>query len=130
MLLGSALLFVAGDLRGESLGAIRWTPIAGFSLAYLGTISGAGAFLIYFELLDRLGPTSIDLIGYLEPVCATMLSWLVLGQFIDSLTGLGFATIVVGFLCVRRGSLLSFFHGPNTVSSRVSSLSASGSTPT
>ncbi|PSP60655.1 hypothetical protein BRC77_15340, partial [Halobacteriales archaeon QH_8_64_26] len=77
-------------------------------LAYLGTVTGAGAFLIYFELLDRVGPTNSNLIGYLEPVCATVLSWLVLGQLVDPLTGLGFAAILLGFLCLRRRSLLSF----------------------
>jgi drug/metabolite transporter (DMT)-like permease len=108
MLLGAALLLVVGGLRGESLGAIRWTPVASLSLAYLGIVTGAGAFLIYFELLDRVGPTNSNLIGYLEPVCATVLSWLVLGQLIDPLTGLGFAAILLGFLCLRRRSLLSF----------------------
>lgn len=114
MLIGSALLFAAGIVRGESLATIQWTPVAGLSLMYLGTITGAGAFLIYFELLDRLGPTQINLIGYLEPVSATVISCLVLGQIIDPLTGLGFVTIVAGFVCVQRRSVVSLVRDRTT----------------
>lgn len=104
MLIGSSLLFVTGIVRGESLSAIQWTPTAGLSLVYLGVVTGAGAFLLYFELLDRLGPTQINLIGYFEPVSATVLSWLVLGELIDPLTGLGFCVILAGFVCIKRRS--------------------------
>ena len=107
MLIGAALLMLTGGLRGESLAAIRWTPTAGLSLVYLGLITGAGAFLIYFTLLDRLGPAQVNLIGYLEPAAATVLSWLVLGHLIDSLTALGFAAIVAGFVCIQRRSLVT-----------------------
>lgn len=105
MLIGAALLLLVGSARGESLAAIRWTPTASLSLAYLGLVPGAGAFLIYFTLLDRLGPAQVNLIGYLEPAAATVLSWLVLGQLIDPLTALGFAAIVAGFVCIQRRSL-------------------------
>lgn len=105
MLIGSALLFLVGGARGESLAAIRLTPAAGLSLVYLGLVTGAGAFLIYFTLLDRLGPAQVNLIGYVEPAAATVLSWLVLGQLIDSMTALGFAAIIVGFVCIQRRSL-------------------------
>lgn len=109
MLIGAALLMLTGGLRGESLAAIRWTPTAGISLLYLGLVSGAGAFLIYFTLLDRLGPAQVNLIGYLEPAAATVLSWLVLGQLIDTLTALGFAAIIAGFVCIQRRSLVNLF---------------------
>lgn len=109
MLTGSILLFASGSIRGESLAMIHWTPIASISLLYLGIITGAGAFLIYFELLDRLGATKINLIGYLEPVSATLLSWIILGHLIDPLTGLGFAAIIGGFICVQRHSFISLF---------------------
>lgn len=107
MLIGSALLFVVGNVRGESLTMVHWTPTASLTLVYLGIVTGAGAFLIYFELLDRLGPTQINLIGYLEPASATVISWLVFGQLIDPLTGLGFAAIITGFIFIQRRSLVS-----------------------
>lgn len=106
MLIGSTLLFVAGVVRGESLAAIQWTPVASLSLLYLGVVTGAGAFLLYFELLDRIGPTQINLIGYLEPVSATVLSWLVLDDLIDPLTACGFLTILAGFVCIQRRSFV------------------------
>lgn len=106
MLIGATLLFVAGIVRGESLAAIQWTPVSSLSLVYLGIVTGAGAFLLYFELLDRIGATQINLIGYLEPVSATVLSWLLLDELIDPLTACGFLTIIAGFVCIQRRSFV------------------------
>ncbi|ELZ84811.1 DMT (drug/metabolite family transporter) superfamily permease [Haloferax elongans ATCC BAA-1513] len=105
MLFGAALLHVGGVATNESVAAIEWTPTAIGSLAYLATISGAAAFLIYFELLSRFGPTQINLIGYLEPVSATLLSWAFLGHLIDPLTAVGFVSIFVGFALIKRRAL-------------------------
>lgn len=105
MLFGAALLSVAGVATGESLAAIEWSGVAVGSLLYLAVVSGAGAFLIYFELLGRFGPTQINLIGYLEPVSATLLSWAFLGQLIDAVTALGFVSIFAGFALIKRRAL-------------------------
>nr|WP_303647857.1 EamA family transporter [Haloarchaeobius sp. HME9146] len=105
MLFGSGLLLLAGSLTGESLAAIEWTPTAVWSLVYLSVVTGAVAFLIYFELLDRLGPTQINLIGYVEPVSATTISWVFLGQLIDGVTAVGFLAIFGGFALIKRHAL-------------------------
>ncbi|ELZ97966.1 DMT (drug/metabolite family transporter) superfamily permease [Haloferax mucosum ATCC BAA-1512] len=105
MLLGAGLLHLTGMLTNESFAAIRWTGTAIGSLVYLAVISGAAAFLIYFELLSRFGPTQINLIGYLEPVSATLLSWLFLEKLIDPLTALGFVSIFAGFALIKRRAL-------------------------
>ncbi|KAB1189997.1 EamA family transporter [Haloferax sp. MBLA0076] len=105
MLLGAGLLHLSGVATNESLASIEWTATAFGSLVYLAVVSGAAAFLIYFELLSRFGPTQINLIGYLEPVSATLLSWAFLGQLIDSLTALGFVAIFAGFALIKRRAL-------------------------
>jgi probable blue pigment (indigoidine) exporter len=69
-------------------------------------ISGAFAYGLYFHLLDRLGPTEINLVGYAEPVVATGLAWLVLGQTIAVSTLGGFAAIFTGFAIIKRHVLL------------------------
>jgi drug/metabolite transporter (DMT)-like permease len=105
MLIGAPLLHAVAFARGESLRAVAWTPGAALSLAYLGVVAGALSFLIYFELLDRLGPAEINLIGYLEPVAAAAVSYLLLGSLIGPNTVAGFLAIFVGFALVKRGAL-------------------------
>ena len=94
---GSGLLFAVGAARGESLSAIQLTPTALASFAYLTLISGVVAFLLYFRLLDKIGPTRLNLVGYLEPVVATLVSWAVLGELVSSSTLVGFGVIFAGF---------------------------------
>lgn len=111
MLVGAPILHGASLARGETFAAIEWTPTATVSLIYLALVCGAGAFLIYFELLDLLGPTEINLIGYLEPGAATLLSWLLLDQLIDPLTAAGFVAIFAGFACIKRQALADLVSG-------------------
>lgn len=111
MVSGSAMLLAVGALRGESAAAIHWTPTAVATLAYLTLLSGVVAFGIYFALLDRVGPTQLNLIGYLEPVVATLVGWLVLGELVNSTTAAGFAAIFVGFALVKRRALADLVGG-------------------
>ena len=105
MLLGAALLHLVALTREESLTAVEWTGPAIWSLGYLGLGAGALAFLIYFELLDRVGPAEINLIGYLEPVAATGVSFVVFGRLIDSTTATGFLAIFFGFVLIKWPAL-------------------------
>ncbi|WP_254546019.1 DMT family transporter [Halomarina pelagica] len=111
MLVGAGLLFAAGDVRGESMAAIDWSAPAVASLAYLTIVSGVLAFLLYFDLLDRMGPTEINLVGYLEPVVAAVMSWLLLGHLIDGTTLLGFGIIFFGFALVKRDAVFTLAGG-------------------
>ena len=105
MLIGAPLLHGLAMARGESLAAITWSPTVVWSLAYLGLVSGAAAFLLFFVLLDRLGPAEINLVGYLEPVAATVLSYLVLGRLIGLADLAGFVAIFVGFVLIKRDAI-------------------------
>ena len=110
MVFGAGLLGVTGYATGESAGTIVWTPLSIASLAFLVVGPGIIAFSLYFSLLDRIGPTESNLIVYLEPAVATLLSWLVLGEMIESTTIVGFLTILTGFLLVKHRSLLPSWH--------------------
>jgi drug/metabolite transporter (DMT)-like permease len=106
MVLGAGLLHAVGTARGESLATVDWTATAVVSLVYLTLVSGVVAFMLYFHLLDAIGPTELNLIGYLEPVVATLMSWLLLGELVDSTTMVGFVAILVGFALLKRDVLL------------------------
>ncbi|WP_435345558.1 DMT family transporter [Haloarchaeobius sp. HRN-SO-5] len=102
MLVGAGVLHVVSTARGESFEAIQWTQPALVSLGYLTLASGVVAFLLYFELLERLGPTELNLVGYLEPVVATVVSWALFGTLVDDATLVGFAVIFAGFALVKH----------------------------
>ncbi|WP_229112626.1 DMT family transporter [Halapricum desulfuricans] len=106
MLVGAAFLHLASPLRGEALSLTAVTPSTVAALVYLGVVSGAFAYALYFRLLDQLGPTEINLVGYAEPVVANGLSWLVLGQAIALSTLGGFVAIFTGFFLIKRRALL------------------------
>ncbi|MFB6153077.1 MAG: DMT family transporter [Halodesulfurarchaeum sp.] len=102
---GAGLLFLGGRLRGEDIGAIDPTVTGLIALGYLTLLSGVLAFLVYFTLMDRIGPSQLNLVGYLEPVAAALVAWVFLGQGIDTATASGFGLIVMGFLFIQRDQL-------------------------
>jgi len=108
MLLGSLVLWAGAGARGESLVGVEWTATAVLSLAYLTLVAGCGGFLLYFELLDRIGATELNLVGYLEPVVAGLASWALLGRVVDGSAVVGFAAIFVGFALVKREAIGAF----------------------
>ncbi|WP_240729906.1 DMT family transporter [Halalkalirubrum salinum] len=118
MLIGAAML------HGLSLGfgepqfrAIAWTPVAVVSLAYLAIVASAIGFVIYFDLLDRIGAIEASLVNYAVPIVAAVVGWLLLGESITPATVLGFALIITGFVLVKSGRI---FAGIVAVEARLS----------
>ncbi|WP_456071281.1 DMT family transporter [Haladaptatus caseinilyticus] len=107
MIVGSALLHALSTARGESHTTINWSIPAVVSLLYLVLISGVVAFLLYFHLLDEIGPTELNLVAYLEPVVATLLSWALLGELVATTTLVGFGAIFAGFALLKRDALFA-----------------------
>ncbi|MBP1985734.1 DMT family transporter [Halolamina salifodinae] len=102
MLLGALLMHVLSLGLGESPATLELTPGIVASLLYLSVIASALGFLIYFDLLDRLGPIEINLVSYVAPVFAAISGWLVLGEVVTPETGVGFLLIVMGFSLLKR----------------------------
>ncbi|MFO8115027.1 MAG: DMT family transporter [Halorubrum sp.] len=108
MVLGAGLLFVGSALFGESPSAIEWNRTAIVSLAYLTLLSGVLAFLIYFALLDAVGPAQLHLVGYAEPVVAAVGSWVIFGSLIEAEAIVGFVAILAGFLALERHEIAAY----------------------
>ncbi|MFC6951638.1 DMT family transporter [Halorubellus litoreus] len=102
---GAIGLHLASLARGESLADATWTTEAIVALGFLALASGAVAFLVYFELLERIGATELTLVSYLEPVVAALVAWAVFGNVVDATTALGFVVIFVGFAVLKRHAL-------------------------
>ncbi|UIO98759.1 DMT family transporter [Halobaculum sp. CBA1158] len=99
---GAGLLHVAAAALGQS--PLGLTPSAGGLawLAYLAVVPGAGGFLLYFRLLDRLGPIRAGLLEYAIPPFAALFGFVVLGETLAGRTLQGFACVFVAFVLVQR----------------------------
>jgi drug/metabolite transporter (DMT)-like permease len=105
MVLGAGVMHVASYAIGESPASVRWTTDALLALGYLAVVASAVGFLIYFDLLDRLGPIEINLVSYAAPPVAAVTGILLLQETPAPLTVMGFLLIVVGFVLLKRAAI-------------------------
>jgi drug/metabolite transporter (DMT)-like permease len=108
MLGGAALMHLVSLGIGESPASAQWTePRAVAALAFLAVGASAVGFLIYFRLLERLGPVEINLVSYVAPVFAALAGWVFLSETPTLGTAIGFCLIFCGFLLVKRDAVRS-----------------------
>jgi drug/metabolite transporter (DMT)-like permease len=106
MLLGAGLMHVVSLWPlGESPADVAWNLESIGALAFLSLGASAVGFLLYFDLLERLGPTEINLVSYVAPVFAAVAGYFLRGEVIGVPTVVGFAVIFVGFVLIKRGAL-------------------------
>jgi len=105
MLLGAVLMHGVSVGLSESVADVQWTTEAALALLYLVVVASALGFLIYFDLLERLGPIEINLVSYAAPVVAAATGLLFLGERPTVFTGVGFGCILVGFALLKRDAL-------------------------
>jgi drug/metabolite transporter (DMT)-like permease len=105
MLAGAVLMHGASLALAESVSDVQWTGGAIISLLYLVVVASALGFLIYFDLLNRLGPIEINLVSYAAPVVAAATGLLFLNETPTADTVVGFLLILVGFLLLKRNAV-------------------------
>ncbi|MBL0386797.1 DMT family transporter [Tumebacillus sp. ITR2] len=77
-------------------------PSVIFGLLYLGTVSTAGAFLLWNQGLQMVEAGSGGLYFFFQPLVGTMLGWLILGEQVGFLFWVGSFLILSGVLFVIR----------------------------
>jgi drug/metabolite transporter (DMT)-like permease len=103
---GAVILHVISLARpAESLAAADLTTDAIVALAYLAVVASAIGYVVYFDLLERLGAIEINLVSYAAPVFAAISGWIVLDETLDVLSAAGFLVIFVGFALLKRRAL-------------------------
>lgn len=106
LLVGALALDAAAFvLPGQSFAAAAFPPATVGWVLYLAFVPGAIGFLVYFRLLDRLGPIEMGLIEYVIPPFAALFGWWLLGDTIDAATVGGFVAILIGFCLLKAGVL-------------------------
>ncbi|MFB6069093.1 MAG: DMT family transporter [Halobacterium sp.] len=104
MVVGAVLMHVASLAAGETQ-SIPSSGRALWALAYLSLAASAAGFLVYFELLDRLGPIEINLVSYVAPVFAAAGGVVVTNEPVTPNVVLGFVTIFAGFCLLKRRAI-------------------------
>jgi len=109
-MLGGAMIMhaISVGLLRESVVDIRWTSTGIAALLYLAVVASAGGFLIYFDLLDRLGPIEINLVSYAAPVVAAITGFLLLNETPTLATAIGFVLILSGFGLIKADAFRDF----------------------
>jgi drug/metabolite transporter (DMT)-like permease len=106
MLAGALVLHLGSAAYGEGLREVALVPEAVGALAYLAVAASGLGFLVYFDLLDRLGPVEINLVSYAAPVVAAATGLVLLGEVPTVRTAAGFVVICLGFALVKREALV------------------------
>jgi drug/metabolite transporter (DMT)-like permease len=90
-------------------GVATWLAIVGSA-----ALSTALAYIIFFRILRRAGPTNVMLVTLLNPVTAILLGVVVLGEAI-SLREIVGAVVIGSALLIIDGRVLRFFRSPVAV---------------
>ncbi len=64
-------------------------------IAYLALIGAALTYLLWFRGVARLEPAALSSLGFLSPLSAVLLGWLLLGQDLGQLQLLGMAIVAI-----------------------------------
>jgi len=101
MLVGALLLHVVAPFADRPYFVV-WDRDGIVSLLYLALASSSFGFVIYFTLLERIGPIRSNLVSHVAPVFAAVAGWLVLGSPFEWRAVLAFLLIASGFILVAR----------------------------
>ncbi|WP_338730120.1 EamA family transporter [Haladaptatus sp. DJG-WS-42] len=104
MALGGLGIYATSFLAGERASDIVWTQSAIVSLLYLGTAVSVGGYVLYFELIRRIGSNRTTLLAYLDPVIAGVAGFLLLGEGLELHTVAGFV-VCLGFTIIEHRAI-------------------------
>ena len=89
------------------IAALQWPAVAPstnvlVSVAVLGTVCTAAAFLLFAALIAEIGPVRATVITYVNPAVAAVLGVLVLDETLTIPMGIGFGLVILGSTLATR----------------------------
>lgn len=72
---------------------------------WLGLIGAALTYFFWFRGIARLGPTVVTSFGFLSPLTAVLLGWLLLGQSLGPMQVVGAVTVLFSVWLGQRSGL-------------------------
>ena len=106
MIGGAVIMHAVSASAGESVSAVIWSSEAVAALLYLSVVASAFGFLIYFNLLNRVGAIKINLVSYVAPIFAAIAGWIFLDEIPTVYTISGFSLILIGFMLIKWQTLI------------------------
>jgi drug/metabolite transporter (DMT)-like permease len=100
MLLGGVWLTVAGLAHGEAA-RWHWSPAGAFAVAYLVVASSGLAYMAYAWLARHATPAQTGTYSYVNPALTALSGYLLLGERLSALQGVGAAVILAGVLMIN-----------------------------
>ena len=76
-------------------------------LVYLGVFASALAYVLYFVLVETVGPNETSLVNYATPVVTAIAGWVLLGDHVTAATLAGFILIMSGFVVLKGRVVLA-----------------------
>jgi probable blue pigment (indigoidine) exporter len=73
-----------------------------FGLVWLGLIGAALTYVCWFRGISRIDPATVSLLGFLSPVTAVLLGWLLLDQSLTPLQIIGVVLVIVSIWLGQR----------------------------
>jgi probable blue pigment (indigoidine) exporter len=105
----SALTFTAWQLTAGGLlllpfvvwAPTQWSTISHtnvLGLGYLGLIGAGLTYVIWLRGIRKLQPSAVSILGFLSPISASLLGWLVLNETLTPVQGLGMVIVLISVI--------------------------------
>ena len=106
MLVGAIFTHGVSYVRAsESLQLAQVSTRGILAVVFLGVFVSAVGYLIYFDLLSRLGSVELNLVTYGAAMFGTMFSWVLFAEQVTAMTLSGFLLIMLGFVVLKRDEI-------------------------
>lgn len=102
VLWGCVMLGVIALFEAPKLSLTQWSAQVWMSLAFLGILGTAVAFVWYYEALRQLGAARTVVFNNLVPIFGVLLAWALLGEPLSWSLALGGTIAVAGVFLVNR----------------------------
>jgi drug/metabolite transporter (DMT)-like permease len=98
----SLCALVYAPIAFEQRPAVIPSPAALGAVLILAVVCTASAFLLFWALIDQVGPVRATVVTYLNPAVAALLGVGVLSETFTPVMGLGFALVILGSVLATR----------------------------
>lgn len=105
MIVGGVFLHGGSLAIGERPGDVAPSLTAVVAVVYLAVFASALAFVVYFTMLERLGPLEINLVSYAVPIVATAGGVAIFAESLTPGMVAGFLLIVSGFVVLKAEAI-------------------------
>jgi drug/metabolite transporter (DMT)-like permease len=99
MALGGMIMLLLSQVAGEPL-AMHWTLRGFAAFLWLTIMSSCVAYSAYYFLVAATTPAVVGTYGYVNPVIAVLLGWVVLGEALSAPQAAGVAIVLVSVALV------------------------------